>query len=82
MDKALLLALTLILIGSATAWPISNEGRTTTDLKYPVHWMPNYTVSVCEVAVNAYSTKMVDGIVGNRSDGTQICYVPRRKRGK
>ena len=43
-----------------------------------LHWMSPAS-EPCQVPVNAFSTRMVSGFIGHRSDGSTICYVPRHR---
>ena len=75
MNKMIVGILMLVVVASSVA----AFGYRTETPKYPVHWMPEYQKAPCSVAVNPFSTKMVTGVIGHRSDGSDVCYVPRQR---
>ena len=74
MNKTLTIGLiALLLVSGAFA-----TGTHPISPKYAanLHWVLLAEES-CPVKVNAFSNKIVLGILGTRADGTTICYVPR-----
>lgn len=71
----------LLLLVSVVVMQVYAAG-TTTDPKYLPHWAPEYNRSTCDVKVNPFSDRTVSGgIIGKRSDGSEICYIPTRRGG-
>lgn len=74
----LLLAVGLVAATDKHPWA-SSQGAPVTTPKYGIHWMPDYKTAECEAPVNSFSTKTVKGIIGVKSNGQLLCYVPRHR---
>lgn len=77
MILCLLIGANLVAATDNHPW-ISPQGTTPT---HTIHWMPNYNYNAreCLVPVNPYSTRVVNGITGIKSNGETICFVPHRR---
>lgn len=70
--------LAIVVVG-ATAAPLTTVGKSIpTEESKNARWAPLIRPGACEAPVNAFSNKTVSGVVGKKSDGSLICYVPRR----
>jgi hypothetical protein len=55
-------------------------GATTTVYAVAPHWMPDYQRGSCTISLWWGGT--TQGVIGHKSNGSEICYIPRQRHGK